>query len=107
MMIPSVIRVGSRRYSVKRVARIDGRDAWGQTSSPESTIRLRDDIPDVLLAEIFLHELIHAVMMERDVEKPDDEHLVSALTSGLTAVLQDIGWMPERVEIEETKEAQP
>ena len=97
--LPRRVRVGARWYTISRVVRIDGADAWGMTSSPTNTIQLRDDVDLDHTPEILLHEIIHAITIDRDLEKVNDEHFICSLTAGLTAVLQDLGWLPTRLKL--------
>lgn len=98
--MPRRVRVGSRWYTLSRVVRIDGVDAWGETAANANTIKIRDDVPETHMPEMMLHEFIHAILMDRDLDGAKaDEHFVFSFTHGLTAVLQDLGWLPTRLKL--------
>ena len=66
-------------------------DAHGQFFSKEGIIGYTEEEKGVSHANTILHEILHAIIYQWNIElgEKEEEHLVSALSNGLTTVLVD------------------
>ena len=91
------VRVGATLYEVKRSGEPDGEHRWAETSFVHREIRFSVLCDELEVPNTFLHELIHAISEDRGMGMSEDS--TKTLANGLTAVLQDLGWMPTRLKL--------
>lgn len=101
-MIPRLPRyhdIGPRRYKIIRVPAMAGGVALGETSIYAEEIRLAPQINNRATARVFLHEDIHAINEEYEIELTENQ--VSRLANGLCASLQALGFYPTELKLAE------
>jgi hypothetical protein len=91
--MPESIKIGYRDYKLEKWKQTvaNANDAHGQFFSKEGIIGYTEEEKGVSHANTILHEILHAVIYQWNIELGDkeEEHLVSALSNGLTTVLVD------------------
>lgn len=95
--VPNTLKIGWRQYTISRDRDLLARGRSGEIDSMEAKIRVGIEATPLQLAETLLHELIHAVDSDRNLDLTETQ--VWNLSMGLTAVLQDLGWMPREVKL--------
>ena len=96
MNLPATVRVGSLTYQVICDGVADANHNYGETNPIEQKIRLGALVTPERLAETLLHEIIHAVNLDRSTQLKESQ--VRNLANGLCALLQDMGYWPREVE---------
>lgn len=91
MDMPSTVRVGPFDYDVQSWAANDAPDnVNGECALNLLRIRIRDDMVPQKLAEVLLHEVLHAMWDIAELgEAVDEETAVSGLGKQLLAVIRD------------------
>lgn len=92
MKLPESIRVGSLVYRVLFDDVPDGNGNYGETSAVNLIIHIGKLSSDQRLPNTLLHEILHAVDMDRGTKLKEAQ--VSNLANGLCAVLQGLGYWP-------------
>ena len=98
MNIPSKLKIGAHTWRISRPKRIPrdkedrekGRQTLGDCSSTTQRIRIKSRLLESAAAEIFLHELVHALL--DDVAPFDDdleEQIAITVSKGLLQVIRD------------------
>lgn len=90
--MPTRIKVGGHVYRVREWDRADARsrNRWGETSHRDLTIDVDEDCPEPRRKEVLLHEVLHCIFNEWNIDPRDgEEKVVSAMALGLVAVLRD------------------
>lgn len=89
LKIPESIKVAGKSYKIvktKHPITIDGLECYGKISFENSEIELSETLQDVQERLItFLHELLHAICHDRDIEQ--DEKIIDSIAKGLYDVL--------------------
>jgi hypothetical protein len=90
---PHSVRIGAVRYSIEMVDRamLGDHGRLGDCNPNTATIRVADSRPPAVIAETLIHEVLHAVMDDAgmDMDKDDEERLVSGLSPRLAALIAD------------------
>ena len=92
MNIPEKIKVGYRDYKLEEWKQTvaTANEAQGQFFSKEGIIGYTVDEKGVSHANTLLHEILHAIVYQWNIELGDkEEPVVNGLTNGLTTVLVD------------------
>ena len=93
MKIPEKIKVGYKEYKLEKWKQTiaNAGDAHGQFFAKEGIIGYTSEETGVSHANTILHELIHAIIYQWNIELDEkaEEHLVNGVTNGLTAVFVD------------------
>lgn len=96
--LPPTIRVCGHDITIERwgSTAANACHRWGEFSSVEQMIRIREDMPTPQqAANTLLHEVNHAVFWLYGVGKDDDEErIVTTLANAWTAVYRDNPWLP-------------
>lgn len=90
MTLPVSLKVDAYTYAVKRVSKLTSADhirLKGEHAPGELEIRIDEGMPHQHDRETFLHEAIHAVARERNLEL--DEGEVHQISSGMAALFID------------------
>lgn len=85
MTIPDKVDILGMPYDVVR-DQCDG-DENGFCSQARRVICVREGLPDGYAAQVYLHELIHAVLFQLMRDEGEDEQLVQGLAIGLSKAL--------------------
>jgi hypothetical protein len=81
------LKIGRRFYKVKR--QYLPKD-YGRVNLNRGIIRIYDPQPPFVVADVTLHEILHAIWADRRLpERPTEERAVTALAQGLAAVFRD------------------
>lgn len=91
-MMPATIRVGYRDCQVIdwSPAEATAADAYGDFDRLTGVIRVRADMGAQFLAEILLHEVLHAAYEMGDLDKGDsEEKIVTVFAKQLTQIIRD------------------
>ena len=86
---PTLIKVLGFQYSIKWVETYSAGDCLGWCDSSDLTITIVSKQPDTALANVFLHEVIHAINYSMNIEGVDEEKLTNRLANGLCSVWYD------------------
>ena len=93
MHIPDKIKVGYKEYKLEEWKQTvaNAGDAHGQFFSKEGVIGYTAEESGVSHANTLLHEIIHAIIYQWNIElgEKEEEHLVNGVTNGLTSVFVD------------------
>ena len=93
MNIPDKIKVGYKEYKLEEWKQTvaSANEAQGQFFSKEGVIGYVTTEQGVSHANTIMHEIMHAIIYQWNIELGDkeEEHLVSALSNGLTTVFVD------------------
>ena len=92
MNIPEKIKIGYRDYKLEEWKQTvaTANEAHGQFFSKEGIIGYATDEKGVSHANTLLHEILHAIVYQWNIELGDkEEPVVNGLTNGLTTVLVD------------------
>lgn len=92
MQLPASIRVGYRDYAIEKwmpaLASASGR--FGECDRLNLVIRVREDLPASITAEVLLHEVIHAAYANGALEAGDgEERVTETLANQLSQVWRD------------------
>lgn len=95
MNIPGKIRVGVIPYDVdlNNTVELDGVPHFGKIDFRNHTISIWSGLPPQRQFVTLLHEALHAIEADRNLEL--EEHEVDALAKGLSAFLVDNGFISE------------
>lgn len=87
--IPESVYVGPSRYRVLFDQRIllDGRQCYGTITHSEHTIHLDPSFSAEQIFQSFIHEVIHAIDVDRDIKLSEKQ--VTRLARGVAAVILD------------------
>ena len=93
MNIPDKIKIGYRNYKLEEWKQTvaTANEAHGQFFSKEGIIGYTTDEKGVSHANTLLHEILHAIVYQWNIEleEKEEEKLVNSLTNGLTTVFVD------------------
>ena len=93
MNIPEKIKIGYRDYKLEEWKQTvaTANEAHGQFFSKEGIIGYTTDEKGVSHANTLLHEILHAIVYQwnLELEEKEEEKLVNSLTNGLTTVFVD------------------
>lgn len=95
MKIPEIIRIGSCDYSVEFTSSpivVDRKECNAAIHYDTHHIEIRNTETDFQSNEIsFLHEVVHGIMHERNLELPEDERemFVEGMARGLHQIIRD------------------
>lgn len=93
MEIPSEVRVGSTDYEVKLTKEnlvCDGKECVGTIDYNFHIIKIQEGVQDKQAQEItFLHELLHGIINDRNLEIENEELVVEEISRGLHQVIRD------------------
>ena len=102
--IPQSIKIGYRNYKLEKWKQTvaNANEAHGQFFAKEGVIGDTDEEQGVSHANTLLHEILHAIVYQWNIELGDkeEEQLVNGLTNGLTTVFVD---NPELLDYFKTK----
>ena len=90
--IPESIKIGYRDYKLEKWKQTvaSANEAQGQFFAKEGIIGYTDDEKGVSHANTLLHEIIHAIVYQWNIDVGEkEETIVNGLTNGLTTVLVD------------------
>ena len=91
-MIPEKIKIGYKEYRLEKWKQTvaSANEAQGQFFAKEGIIGYTDDEKGVSHANTLLHEIIHAIVYQWNIDVGEkEETIVNGLTNGLTTVLVD------------------
>ena len=91
-MIPDKIKIGYKEYRLEKWKQpvASANEAQGQFFAKEGIIGYTDEEKGVSHANTLLHEIIHAVVYQWNIDVGEkEETIVNGLTNGLTTVLVD------------------
>ena len=91
-MIPEKIKIGYKEYWLEKWKQTvaSANEAQGQFFAKEGIIGYTDDEKGVSHANTLLHEIIHAIVYQWNIDVGEkEETIVNGLTNGLTTVLVD------------------
>ncbi len=105
MPMPKSVKVGATTFQVRgmsREAELLGAD-WGGADFGTNTITVSAAVSDPRRKETLLHEILHCIYYEWNIQLEDDEErTVSAFAFGLSAVMKDnplaFKWLMEKKE---------
>lgn len=88
-MLPKSVKIGAHTFRLKPAETEVkmGRSHWGTVDFTTGVISIVAGIPASRQAEVILHETLHVLLFGRNVKC--EENLVSLLSEGLLAFLQD------------------
>ena len=92
MNIPEKIKVGYREYKLEKWKQTvaNANDAHGQFFAKEGIIGYTEEEKGISHANTLLHEILHAIVYQWNIELFDkEEPVVNGLNNGLTTVLVD------------------
>ena len=91
--IPQSIKIGYRDYKLEKWKQTvaSANEAHGQFFAKEGIIGYTDEEKGVSHANTILHEILHAVVYQWNIElgEKEEETLVNSLTNGLVTVFVD------------------
>ena len=91
-MVPEKIKIGYKEYRLEKWKQTvaSANEAQGQFFAKEGIIGYTDDEKGVSHANTLLHEIIHAIVYQWNIDVGEkEETIVNGLTNGLTTVLVD------------------
>ena len=92
MNTPEKIKVGYREYKLEKWKQTvaNANDAHGQFFAKEGIIGYTEEEKGISHANTLLHEILHAIVYQWNIELGDkEEPVVNGLTNGLTTVFVD------------------
>ena len=93
METPDKIKIGYRDYKLEEWKQTvaSANDAHGQFFAKEGIIGYTVEEKGVSHANTIIHECLHAIIYQWNIElsEKEEEHLVNALSNGLTTVFVD------------------
>ena len=90
--IPQSIKIGYKDYKLEKWKQTvaNANDAHGQFFAKEGIIGYTEEEKGISHANTLLHEILHAIVYQWNIELGDkEEPVVNGLTNGLTTVLVD------------------
>lgn len=104
MRIPKKLKIGYHDYEVIEwtAFEVDLSGTWGQCDKNEKKIYVCTETNSKSVADIFLHECMHAIWEYFNLdEEESEENAISRLSSGLIALFVDnpktLEWLTERI----------
>lgn len=104
MKIPKSLKIGYHDYQIVEwgAAEVDLSGSWGQCDKHEKTIYICTDTKPAIVADIFIHECMHAIWDYFNLEDSEDEEkAVSVLSSGLVDLFvsnpKALQWVTEQI----------
>lgn len=81
MKLPTSVRLGTQDFSVQFVGKVDPKDEdiCGQVDVPTNSIRIRKGLPETRVAELILHEVVHAYLSGFEAEALTEETVAVVL----------------------------
>lgn len=93
MNIPETVRIGSCDYVVELTTNnlvVDGKECYAQIDYNFHKISINSKLADKQHNEVsFLHELLHGIMKDRNLELENEELVVEELSRGFHQVIKD------------------
>lgn len=92
MNIPDKIKIGSKFYDVSisdKVLLLDREECGGLIDYEQMTIELNDQRSKQKVEHNCLHEIVHAICRDRDINFEDNEKTVESFAKGLHALIVD------------------
>jgi hypothetical protein len=94
MQLPETVRVAGITYNVhqNKDEVLEARGLGGECDYMRTTITLRSNYPDQMRAQVFIHEMVHAMLYRTGLENKEiynDEDLIRPLANVLFQVLRD------------------
>ena len=86
------LRIGCRKYSVQEWADSEmmTTDSYGQCDKQRGVIYICTHLDPIVVADTFLHEIMHAIWHEYNLQDSDqEERIVHTLSTGLVQVMLD------------------
>jgi len=84
------IKVGFKTYEVQEGTFKEGQGNMGYHDSMEGIIYIASkDFPNEENVNTLIHELLHALWREYNLDRENEEHYVTVLANGLTRLMQD------------------
>jgi len=86
------LRIGCRKYSVQEWADAEmmTTDSYGQCDKQRGIIYICTHLDPIVVADTFLHEIMHAIWHEYNLQDSDqEERIVHTLSTGLVQVMHD------------------
>ncbi len=90
--LPALVKIGARDYWIEdwHPTAASAVRKYGETDHQNFIIRVDTSFPRAQTADTLLHEILHAIWGERQLEDEDkEERTVATLASGLCAVMRD------------------
>lgn len=88
MKIPKTIKIGAYDIQVEKVAPEDCTDEWGAANLLYQKIRLRNNLPESLEAQIFLHEIVEMGLKRLDIGDVP-HHSLSLIAEELFTIIRN------------------
>lgn len=92
MKIPKQIKVCGHVYEIEACddAWMDDSEKWGQCDRQKLKIKYFSGLPESRMIETVLHEIVHAIYYEYDLETArTEEEFVTRMSAGLYQVFTD------------------
>ena len=91
MKLPEKMRIGYRNYMVCDwpVQEADARGLRGIHWGLAGWIKIDESLCPEQKANTFIHEILHAIWLQCDLDDDLEEHIVTVLANHLTQVFQD------------------
>lgn len=92
MALPKKIRIGYRDYTIVPIKsqHMEMNEAFGLCNNVEAKIFVCTDMAPEVVADTFLHEIMHAIWYYMGLDdKDDEENVVNRLSSGLICAMVD------------------
>lgn len=91
MKLPEKMRIGYRNYIVRNWEKqeADARNLRGTHWSHAGWIKIDESLCPEEKANTFIHEILHAIWLQCDLDDDLEEHVVTVLANQLTQVFQD------------------
>jgi hypothetical protein len=88
--IPKTVKIGAYSIEVQRFNRGRGEssDEWGRTNLFDMRIGIRDDLPEPLEAQVFLHEIVEIALKRLDINDLP-HHTLSLIAEELFAIIRN------------------
>ncbi|KKM70550.1 hypothetical protein LCGC14_0928510 [marine sediment metagenome] len=86
------IKIGCIDYAIDIVDLLEDderKEIFGQLAYDECEIRILDRLAPQAKIAILWHEILHAILVEAGFVGEHDEHMVSAIAHGISAVLKN------------------
>jgi len=86
------LRIGCRKYSVQEWADAEmmTTDSYGQCDKQRGIIYICTHLDPIVVADTFLHEIMHAIWHEYNLQDSDqEERIVHTLSTGLVQEMHD------------------
>ena len=89
MRLPRTVNIRGRHYSIRRMSPDLQSDLEGDFSITHKRIRVKTNKNKDEAAHTLLHEVLHAIISEYDINLRSEELVVKTLENGLMQVLRD------------------